>query len=205
MKRVPLLATIIVLAAVSLMIKLGLWQLDRADEKAALLSRLAVAGEQPEIAFPAVPSNDSLLFRKAGGFCLTPVSETVESGRNMAGKSGWRHIVRCRTGAEGPGIVVDIGWSADFKTRSGWKGGPVTGIIAPQPDHRSLIALATGRAAWPGLMLVASTPAPGLQPSAAPDLKEIPNNHWSYAMQWFAFAGIALGIYALALWRRMRA
>ncbi len=205
MKRVPVMATLIVVAAVGLMLKLGFWQLDRADEKAALLARFAVADTQPEIAFPAVSADDSLLFRKAGGFCLSPVSESVESGRNRAGQSGWRHIIACRTGAEGPGMVVDIGWSAGFAVRSGWKGGAVRGTIAPQPDHRSLISRASGRAASPGIMLVASVPAPGLQPSAPPDLAEIPNNHLAYAVQWFLFAGIALVIYGIALRRRGRA
>lgn len=202
MKRVPVLATLIVLAAIALMIRLGFWQLERADEKARLLTRFSVAGSMPEIAFPAVSSGDALLFRKAAGFCLEPVSETVTAGRNTKGQSGWRHIAACRTGAEGPGMVVDIGWSGDFKVRSGWKGGDVRGVIAPQPDHRSLISTVTGKAASPGIMLVATVPAPGLQPSAAPNLNEIPNNHFAYAVQWFLFAGIAGLIYGIALYRR---
>ncbi len=202
MKRFPVVAAIVVIAAVALMIRLGFWQLERANEKAGLLARFSMAGSQAEIAFPAVSSDDALLFRKAAGFCLEPVSETVTAGRNTAGNSGWRHITACRTGAEGPGMVVDIGWSADFKTRSNWKGGAVSGTIAPQPDHRSLISMVMGKASWPGIMLVAATPAPGLQPSAAPDLNEIPNNHMAYAVQWFLFAGIAALIFGIALFRR---
>jgi cytochrome oxidase assembly protein ShyY1 len=54
------------------------------------------------------------------------------------------------------------------------------------------------------MRLVAATAAPGLQPSAPPSIEQIPNNHRSYAVQWFAFAGIALVIYALALRKRLR-
>ena len=46
--------------------------------------------------------------------------------------------------------------------------------------------------------------AAGLQPSAPPAVSDIPNNHRSYAVQWFAFAIIAVVIYALALRGRQR-
>jgi cytochrome oxidase assembly protein ShyY1 len=35
-----------------------------------------------------------------------------------------------------------------------------------------------------------------------PNPEDVPNNHLSYAVQWFAFAGIAAGIYLLAVRRR---
>ena len=54
-------------------------------------------------------------------------------------------------------------------------------------------------------MLVAETPAPGLEASAPPSPDEVPNNHLAYAVQWFLFAGIAALIYGIALRRRMRA
>jgi surfeit locus 1 family protein len=40
--------------------------------------------------------------------------------------------------------------------------------------------------------------------SAPPSPDNIPNNHLSYAVQWFLFAGIAGVIYALALRQRWR-
>jgi len=51
--------------------------------------------------------------------------------------------------------------------------------------------------------VAASAPA-GLEPAAPPSPKIIPNNHRSYAVQWFSFAAIALIIYALALQKRMK-
>jgi surfeit locus 1 family protein len=71
-----------------------------------------------------------------------------------------------------------------------WKGGPVSGVIAP--DRRM------------GMRLVADGAAPGLQPSALPSPQSIPNNHLFYAVQWFAFAAIALIIYGLALRKRLK-
>jgi surfeit locus 1 family protein len=67
-----------------------------------------------------------------------------------------------------------------------------------------------GRAAWPparsrpARAAVADPPLAGLAANARPDPADIPNNHWSYAVQWFLFAGTALVIYALALRKRLR-
>ncbi len=207
MKRIPIFATLLVLLACGAMIALGLWQLRRADEKNALIATFtANLAQTSEVAFPAVPDpKHSLMFRRAGGFCLEPLLPRVEPGRNLEGQSGWRHLVSCRTGAEGPGMTVDIGWSQDFKARADWKGGAVRGIIAPAPDHRSLIGKLFKRDKEPGLLLILAEAVPGLEASASPAPRDIPNNHLAYAVQWFVFAAIAAIIYALALRRRMRA
>ena len=42
------------------------------------------------------------------------------------------------------------------------------------------------------MRLVAASPGPGLMASAPPSPETIPNNHFSYAIQWFLFAGIAV-------------
>ena len=55
------------------------------------------------------------------------------------------------------------------------------------------------------MRLVAASAPPGLEPSAPPSLDRIPNNHRSYAMQWFAFALIALVVFALAIRQRWKA
>jgi surfeit locus 1 family protein len=54
------------------------------------------------------------------------------------------------------------------------------------------------------MRLVAAEPGPGLAASAPPSPDSIPNNHLSYAIQWFLFAGIAGVIYILALRKRER-
>jgi cytochrome oxidase assembly protein ShyY1 len=52
MKRFPIFSTLIVGAAVATMIALGLWQLDRRAEKAALLALYRANLTQPAMAFP---------------------------------------------------------------------------------------------------------------------------------------------------------
>ena len=186
--RVPVVSTVLVAAAVAAMIALGVWQLHRLRWKEGLLAEYAAAAHEPPAGYPRVPTDETLLFRRSTAFCLQPTAWRASAGRDRAGESGYRHIADCRTGAEGPGVALDMGWSRSPEAPAGWRGGQVTGIIGPDHDGQ--------------VLLVADTAAPGLQPSAPPDLDTIPNNHLAYAVQWFLFAGIAAIIYAVAVWRR---
>lgn len=185
--RLPIVPTLIVAAAVATMIALGIWQLRRADEKRELIAQYERASRLPPIAFPLVPpTGNAPLYRRATGFCLEPVAWRAEAGRNLEGKTGWSHIATCRTGgSEGPGMQVDMGWSTQSASPSGWRGGEVTGVIAPDRLNR--------------IRLVSASAAPGFLPSAPPAPREMSNNHLLYAGQWFFFALAAAIIYVLAL------
>ena len=201
-RRVPIVATIVVALAVLLMVRLGFWQLSRLHEKEALLARYAANATLPPVALPALmPVGDDALFRRVGAECLSPASWSIEGGGSAGGRSGWRHIAHCRTGAEGPGIAVDVGVSQSDKALV-WGGGQVRGRLTWLPDHGSLLGRMLGQVPAHTPMIVAETPAPGLAPSAPPDPATIPNNHLAYAVQWFLFAGVALIVYAVALRRR---
>lgn len=204
MKRVPIVATVVVLAAIVLMIALGLWQLHRRGEKEALLRQYAANVTLPEIAFPAIPVNDALLFRKASGMCLEPVNWSERAGRNATGGSGWRQIAQCRTGAEGPGMAVQVGVAPAAGHKPVWKGGLVHGYITQAPDNQPLILSLFGSARPKTLMLVSAIPAPGLAANPGPDLSAVPNNHLAYAVQWFIFAALAGIIYGLAVYWRLK-
>jgi surfeit locus 1 family protein len=200
MKRSPIFATILVLLAAAAMIGLGIWQLQRRQQKLAELAVLAANPSKPPIAFPIPAIGDDLLFRRAGTFCLKPVSFAL----NGAGKAGFRVIARCATGAEGPGFSVQLGTTHDPEFKPRWTGGKVNGMISHAPSDKPLIATMVGKSAPQQLLLVADTPAPGLAANEMPSIDSIPNNHLAYAVQWFLFAGIAVIIYLLALRRRAR-
>ena len=187
MRRLPLVPTIIVASAVAVMIGLGVWQLQRAQEKEALLARYETAANLPAVHWPTAGVDDARLplFRAASAMCLKPVATTVVAGRNNRGHSGYSHLVDCQTGAEGPGIRVDIGWSQDPRAGDRWRGGQVSGIIAPDSQQRIRLVSAVGLA--------------GLEASAPPSPTDIPNSHRSYAVQWFLFAVSAAVIYVLAV------
>ncbi|WP_294392050.1 SURF1 family protein [uncultured Sphingomonas sp.] len=200
-RRIPIVATILVLLAVGLMVRLGLWQLDRRHEKAAMLAHYAANANRPPAplaALFAVGEDD--LYRQVSGYCLEVTRWQIRAGRDQAGNGGWRHVAECRTGAKVPGFAVDMGVSASADAPR-WSGGPVRGrlILSREPALPGM-----GKAAPAMAMIVSTEPAPSLSASASPNPANLPNNHLAYAVQWFAFAAVALLIYALALWRRGR-
>ena len=197
MRRVPLVPTIVVTIAVAVMIALGLWQLlVRLPAKEAYLAQLAANPAKPPIAFPTLP-DDSLLFRRSGVTCLSPVSTRIAG----AGAAGYRVIAKCRTGAQRPGAVVQLGTTRDAKATVRWPGGAVSGYLAHAPNNRPWIASLWDRTPQ-RLMLVADIPPPGLTRNTPPDVAAVPNSHLAYAGQWFFFAAVATIIYALAVRRR---
>ena len=192
-RRLPLIPTIIVAAAVAVMVGLGVWQLQRERWKDGLIARYQAAQKLPPISWPTMPLGDDQLplFRHATGVCLRPVAKRAVAGHNLAGESGYAQIVDCATGGlEGPGMSVEVGWSKNPNARVDWRGGLVSGLIVPDRRNR--------------MRLVAAGAPPGLQASAPPTLEAIPNNHRLYAIQWFSFAVIALVIYALAVRKRLK-
>ena len=185
-RKLPLIPTILVGLAVAVMIGLGIWQLQRRAEKDALLATLHAAAGKPPIGWPSIPPKEPLpLFRHATGHCLQVAGFRTAAGQNQKGEPGYLIIADCRTGAEGPGLAVELGWSKNPNAGKAYRGGLVSGVIAPDKLSR--------------MRLVAAAPGPGLMASAPPSPDMIPNNHLSYAIQWFLFAGIAVTIYWLAL------
>lgn len=203
-RRVPIVPTIVVLLAAVLMVRLGFWQIHRLHEKEALLARYGANQAKSTLPLAALfPVNDDALYRRTSAHCLSVVSWQAEAGRAVDGAPGWRHIAACRTGAEGPGVLVDMGISADAASPP-WKGGPISGRLTWAPSSQPLVARLFAAPPPPTPMIVSDTAAPGLQPTAQPNPADIPNNHLSYAVQWFLFAGVALVIYGIALWQRAR-
>ena len=190
-RKLPLIPTILVALAALTMIGLGAWQLERRKEKGALLASYAAAANLPPIGWPSIPPKEPLpLFRSATGNCLSVVGYRTAAGQNLNAEPGYLVIADCRTGAEGPGLSVELGWSKDPNAGRNFQGGLVSGVIVPDKLSR--------------MRLVAAAPGPGLMASATPSPAIIPNNHLSYAIQWFLFAGIAVVIYMLALRQRWR-
>ena len=200
--RFPLLPTLLVAAAVAAMIALGFWQLRRADEKEALQRHYERNASLPPMALPSgAVADEGLLYRRATAFCLEVTSWRTAGGKAASGRGGTRFMAECRTGAEGPGFVAEMGVSADPKAEPAWKGGEVTGWIVPEPRSGGLFERLAGKSPPPRPMIVSESPAPGLEASARP-VAEAPNNRLAYAFQWFFFAAAAAAIYLLALRRR---
>ncbi len=185
-RRLPVLPTIVVLIAVAIMIRLGFWQLDRLHQKQALLahysSAVAMSADAPWPRDEATAQ--AMLYRHATIDCREVTKTATISGRNSSGQPGIAHQAQCML-PDGASASVILGWSRE-PVAPDWRGGSVAGLIAPGPR------------------LVADPPLAGLQANARPDPAQIPNNHLSYAVQWFLFAATALVIYGLAVRKRLR-
>ncbi|QVM84281.1 SURF1 family cytochrome oxidase biogenesis protein [Novosphingobium decolorationis] len=186
MRSIPIVSTLVVLLAVGVMIALGLWQLERREEKAQLLAHYAgAAGLTQEIAWPRQGPGAQLLYRRAHLTCTAVTATSAVAGRNRNDETGFARTATCALAGGGEARVV-LGWTRRPDGKGTWQGGEVHGVIAPGPR------------------LVADPALGGLEANALPDPSDLPNNHLSYAVQWFSFALTALVIYAMVLRRKGR-
>ena len=205
-RRWPVIPTILVAAAIATMIALGVWQLQRSGEKQALLALFERNAALPStMALPAMgPVPAEAMFRRSSANCLEVTSWREIGGKSTDGVTGYRYLADCKTGAEGPGFVADMGLAEDPQFRPQWNGGPVEGVVTEEPVEGGLWASLTGTRAVPRPMLVATNPPPGLLASTPPDPTSLPNSHLAYAGQWFLFALAAGIIYVMALRQRWK-
>ena len=196
--RFPWLATLLVLAAVGFMVHLGFWQLDRLHQKEAMIAEYRDAMNGGEVV--QAPLGEHAAYRRAQITCLPdditehpqPYESKPISARNLREESGWGHVVRCnylfgdlRVGK----ADVVLGWSKG-PAAVHWMGGAVAGVVVPGGPLKYHI--------------FADPPLAGLQANARPDPRNLPNNHLSYAVQWFLFAATAVVIYGIALRKRLK-
>lgn len=203
MKGVPILATLVVAAAVAAMVALGFWQLGRAEWKAELIESYRAAEHLPTVDLDpllertrAAPGGlEALGFRRARVTCRAVDQQPmVRAGRNREDRPGQSYLVPCRPGAPGLAgrLMVNAGWSLQPGiVRRITIDGEVEGRLGSVADEGQVV-------------LTADAAQAPLVPSRAPAIEAIPNNHLSYAVQWFLFAAAAAGVYVVALVARRR-
>ena len=210
----PFFPTLLVGGAVITMLLLGIWQLERRGEKAALLETYRTNMAKPSLdVFPtARPVPDSAMFRTATVACKPFGEPQIRGGKDaVLGATIFRIIVSCRlpdkaVGPDNPVFYVDIGGSEDPAPKPMIVFGMTyTGTVTTMPPEGSFILRAFRKEPPPAAFLIASkTTSPGLVPSAPPNIEDVPNDHLAYAIQWFLFAGFALIIYVAALRKRLK-
>ncbi len=183
--RTALIPTLLALAAVAAMLRLGFWQLDRLEHKQAMIAAYQQAAADRSV--HSMGEGEAAGYSRLRIECSAVSVHQSFAGRNLAGQPGWAHAALCTMPDGKEGRVV-LGWSARPDTVR-WQGGTVIGTVVPREDGL--------------LQVVADPPLAGLAANARPDPRDIPNNHLSYAIQWFLFAATALAIYALALRKRL--
>ena len=199
MRRLPIIPTIIVAAAVAVMIGLGVWQLQRSEWKNRMLAELGRTANLPPIDLDRVIEGGSttqpIAFRRAAVTCVVENAQAeLRAGRNRRGQTGYSYFIPCRPGTSGlaGALRINAGWSqrpnSDLRLSIA---GPVVGLIGAAEAGTATI-------------ITADTAIGPLEPSAPPRVEDIPNNHLAYAGQWFFFAIAAAAIYLVALRGRRR-
>ena len=130
-RKLPLVPTLVVLAAAATMVALGVWQLQRAQWKEDLLGRFRQAQAMSSaVEWPDTPAEyERALYRHARITCAEVTGMDATAGRSAEGQAGWAHVAHCRL-RDGGEAVVAIGWSQDPRSPE-WSGGEVGGFIGP--------------------------------------------------------------------------
>lgn len=205
MKRIPLFPTLLTGVMLAVLVLLGIWQLERRTWKHELIDQLEAAQSLPLLTpadfFKAMNGEASVQYRRAELQCSpgTVMPYDLKGGSSAGGTSGYLILVSCRPDqSKAPDIVVVAGWTKrpDAARTPVAVDTEFTGLIIERPYGD-----APGR---PQFMLIPDTAVPPLQPSRMPSPQDLPDNHLSYAGQWFGLAAVLAVIYALWLRRRLR-
>jgi surfeit locus 1 family protein len=186
------------------LVSLGVWQLQRRAWKADLIIQLDAAAAAPLLEprdfLAAMTGTKSIQYRRAELPCSpgTVLPYDLKGGSSANGVSGYLVLVSCRPNRKAPDIVAVAGWTR----RPDAARVPIsvdtvfTGLIIERPYGDA--------ADRPAFMLIPDTAVPPLQPSRMPTPQDLPDNHLSYAGQWFGLAAVLAVIYGLWLRKRLR-
>lgn len=212
-------------ALASLFVRLGVWQLQRLDERRAYNAELAAQLARPPVPVDRLGAEDRARRAVVEG---TPdwEHEFVQTGRSLNGSPGVYLFTPVRP-REGPAVLVNRGWvyAPDAATvdLAAWRESRThfTGYTAlPQPGTSPSVSPRGGRSTRvltpesiaslvpypvaPLFLVVRDSGGPGL-PARLPEIELSNGPHLSYAIQWFSFAVIALVGAALVAVRARRA
>jgi surfeit locus 1 family protein len=225
-------ATMLLILGVAAFVRLGIWQLDRAEEKQTLIERYA-AGRQTTVDLTAatVAAVTQYQHVRARGRYDPTRQILLDNMPSQHGRPGYRVITPFELDGGGT-LLVDRGWVQMGTTRNDLpliEIGPQSREIAGRYDAlpRAGIALdaaesdatapwprvmnypqqrdiesALGRPVLPGLVLLDAQQADGYEREWQTRFQFGPERHLAYAVQWFALATAALVIYLIVSFRR---
>lgn len=168
-----LLATILVLAAMAVMIRLGIWQLDRLDSRRAFIARVMSAMSQPELALQGSGLQEPLQDME---YRLAIVTGEYDHSRQIALRNqyynnqwGVHLVTPLKISGSDQAVLVDRGWipAADFESGD-WSQYDEPGTVTVQGMIRASRSQADfGSRSDP-------TPMPGGEPLKAWNFVNIP-------------------------------
>ncbi len=213
-RRIPLL--IFGLVGTSILMSLGLWQLQRMNWKAGILAEIDARLAEPPVALPIAsdPVADKYLQVEVTGVIVENELHVLTFGD---GGPGFR-VIAPMVLQDGRRILVDRGFLPETEKDVLRKGGAVTAVgslvwpqetdkYVPDPNLEKNIWFArdvnlmaeTLETEHVMLAISRSTNNDGITPQRVSI--NISNRHLEYVMTWFSLAAIWVGMTGYALWR----
>lgn len=225
---------VLTLVGMALFARLGFWQLDRAEQKQALLAQYA-AGQQTQIDITSENADTLSRYQRvsAAGRYDPAHQILLDNMPSHAGRPGYRVLTPMQTDAGW--LLVDRGWLPLGATRAelpnvsvGDAERNITGMMdalpraglqlesvpidaaAPWPRVLSFPTQADleqqlGHELIPGVMLLDASHPDGYERIWEAHLGLKPERHIGYAVQWFALAAAAAIIFILMGFRTKKA
>jgi surfeit locus 1 family protein len=227
-------SVVLTVLGMALFIRLGFWQLDRAEQKQALLAQYEV-GQRSQVEI--TPQNADSLSRyqrvRVSGHFDASHQILLDNMPSHTGRPGYRVLTPLQSSAGW--LLVDRGWLPLGGTRAmlpdvsiGDAERTLTGTMdalpraglqlpdttfdasAPWPRVLSFPALSAleqqlGRKLIPGVLLLDASQPDGYERVWEAHLGFKPERHIGYAVQWFALAGAAAIIFLLMGFRTKKA
>lgn len=191
---IPLLAAVIVAAVC---VRLGLWQLDRREERQARNATIALAFREPPVPAEIAARDSMRRFRRVSVTGRWDYGrEVTVSGRTRNGSPGV-HVLTPTILEDGTEIVVNRGWvySPDARTieLAKWNEGSEANLVGYVDEPPSALRDSSASMYVVALADSGATAEPPDRPARlhAPAFAD-EGPHLNYAVQWFSFAAIAL-------------
>lgn len=208
------------LAGTAVLVNLGLWQLSRADEKAALVAGMEARIFEPPVPLPATfdAERDRYLPVTAAGRFL-PEHALAMAAQKALGPGF--HLISVLETGDGRRVLVDRGFlpeaeaptlsaeSADVEIAGNLHWPRDGDSFTPDYDAsrnlffaRDVDQIAALLATEPVLVVLRASDEPSPPATAVPVYQvNIPDNHLGYAVQWFLMALAWAGMTLFFLWR----
>lgn len=219
MRPKALLGLLIPLACAALFVRLGLWQVSRHRERAAYNARVEARLAAMPVSFGALPADSALVrgqrVRLAGRFRYD--LEQIHAGRVNDGSPGVHLLTPIERAGTDTLVVVTRGWvyspdaaevdlsrwrEADTVSLAGYAvpipaDGPPAPVDAAKPMRLLTVEALQRRLGRPvAAAVVVMTSDSAARVDSVPRRLGppllVPGNHKSYAIQWFAFALVAV-------------